>query len=156
MSEYYPNLFKPLQLGSATLQNRVIMGSMHTGLEDHIGGFRKLSEFYQERARGGVGLIVTGGVSPDFCGQLALFSSQLSYRWQVYKHRKLTTAVHQAGSRICLQILHAGRYAMHPFAVAPSSIRAPISPFKPREMSAKKIQRTIRAYVKTAMLAKKA
>jgi 2,4-dienoyl-CoA reductase (NADPH2) len=156
MSEYYPNLFKPLQLGFTTLENRVIMGSMHTGLEDSIGGFRKLSEFYQERARGGVGLIVTGGVSPDFCGQLALFSSQLSHRWQVYKHRRLTTAVHEAGSRICMQILHAGRYAMHPFAVAPSSIKAPISPFKPREMSAKKIQRTINAYVKTAMLAKKA
>jgi 2,4-dienoyl-CoA reductase (NADPH2) len=156
MTEYYPNLFKPLDLGFTRLENRVIMGSMHTGLEDHIGGFKKLSEFYRERARGGVGLIVTGGVSPDFCGQLALFSSRLSYHWQVYRHRKLTAAVHAAGSRICMQVLHAGRYAMHPFAVAPSPIKAPISLFKPREMSPKKIQRTIKAYVKTAMLAKKA
>jgi 2,4-dienoyl-CoA reductase (NADPH2) len=156
MSEYYPNLFKPLDLGFTVLPNRVIMGSMHTGLEDHIGGFRKLSAFYQERARGGVGLIVTGGVSPDFCGQLVLFSSQFSYKLQLRKHRKLTSAVHAAGSRICMQVLHAGRYAMHPFAVAPSPVKAPISPFKPREMSSKKILRTIRSYVKTAMLAKEA
>jgi len=156
MSEYYPNLFKPLDLGFTRLENRVIMGSMHTGLEDGFRGCGKLTEFYLERARGGVGLIVTGGVSPDFCGRLTPFSSQLSHGWQLYQHRKLTTAIHGTGSRICLQLLHAGRYAMHPFAVAPSSIRAPISRFKPREMSPGKIQRTIRAYVRTAMLAKKA
>ena len=156
MPEHYPNLFMPLDLGFTRLENRVIMGSMHTGLEDVRGGFRKLSEFYVERARGGVGLIVTGGISPDFCGQLVPFSSQLSYPWQVYKHRKLTTAVHAAGSRICMQLLHAGRYAIHPFAVAPSAIKAPISPFKPRAMSAGKIQHTIDAYVKAALLARKA
>ncbi len=156
MPEHYPNLFKPVDLGFTRLENRVIMGSMHTGLEDRRGGFKKLSEFYVERARGGVGLIVTGGISPDFCGQLVPFSSQLGYPWQVYKHRKLTAAVHAAGSKICMQILHAGRYAVHPFAVAPSAIKAPISPFKPRAMSAGKIQRTIDAYVKAALLARKA
>jgi 2,4-dienoyl-CoA reductase (NADPH2) len=155
MSEHYPNLFKPLDLGFTTLKNRVIMGSMHTGLEDRPGGFSRLAAFYLERARGGVGLIVTGGVSPDFRGQLLPFSSQLSFPWQVYRHRRLTKAVHAAGSMICLQLLHAGRYAMHPFAVAPSPIKAPISPFKPRAMSPQKIQRTIDAYVKAARLAKK-
>ncbi len=156
MPERYPKLFEPLDLGFTRLENRVIMGSMHTGLEDVRGGFKKLSEFYAERARGGVGLIVTGGISPDFSGQLVPFSSQLSYSWQVYKHKKLTTAVHAAGSKICMQLLHAGRYAIHPFAVAPSAIKAPITPFKPRQMSARKIQRTIDAYVKSALLAKKA
>jgi 2,4-dienoyl-CoA reductase (NADPH2) len=156
MPEHYPNLFEPLDLGFTRLENRVIMGSMHTGLEDVRGGFKKLSEFYAERARGGVGLIVTGGISPDFSGQLVPLSSQLSYPWQVYKHKKLTTAVHAAGSKICMQLLHAGRYAIHPFAVAPSAIKAPISPFKPREMSPRKIQRTINAYVKAALLARKA
>ena len=156
MPEHYPNLFKPLDLGFTRLENRVIMGSMHTGLEDMRGGFKKLSEFYVERARGGVSLIVTGGISPDFSGQLVMFSSQLAYPWQVYKHRKLTTAVHAAGSKICMQLLHAGRYAIHPFSVAPSAIKAPISPFKPRAMSSGKIRRTIDAYVKAALLARKA
>lgn len=156
MPERYPKLFQPLDLGFTTLENRVIMGSMHTGLEDRRGGFKKLAEFYAERARGGVGLIVTGGVSPDFSGQLVLFSSQLSYTWQVYKHRRLTATVHAAGSKICMQVLHAGRYAIHPFAVAPSAIKAPISPFKPREMTSKRIQKTIDAYVRSALLAKKA
>ncbi len=149
-------MFKPLDLGFTRLQNRVIMGSMHTGLEDSHDGFRKLSRFYQERARGGVGLIVTGGVSPDFSGQLVPFSSQLSFRWQVLKHKRLTTAVHEAGSKICLQLLHAGRYAMHPFAVAPSALKSPISPFRPREMSPRKVRRTIDAYVNAAVLARKA
>ena len=156
MAESYPNLFRPLDLGFTKLENRVLMGSMHTGLEDVRGGYKKLSAFYQERARGGVGLIVTGGVSPDYSGQLVPFSSHLSHPWQVYKHRKLTTAVHEAGSRICLQLLHAGRYAIHPLAVAPSAIKAPISPFRPREMSARKILRTIDAYVRAATLARKA
>ncbi|NNL06493.1 MAG: NADPH-dependent 2,4-dienoyl-CoA reductase [Gammaproteobacteria bacterium] len=156
MSEQYPFMFKPLDLGFTRLQNRVIMGSMHTGLEDSHDGFRKLSRFYQERARGGVGLIVTGGISPDFSGQLVPFSSQLSYPWQVLKHKRLTTAVHEAGSKICLQLLHAGRYAMHPFAVAPSALKSPISPFRPRVMSPRKIRRTIDAYVNSAVLARKA
>ena len=156
MSDPYPNLFKSLDLGFTTLENRVIMGAMHTGLEDIRGGFEQLSTFYSDRARGGVRLIVTGGVSPDLCGQLVPFSSRLSFPWQVNKHRKLTAAVHEAGSRICLQILHAGRYAMHPFAIAPSAVKSPISPFKPRAMSAAMIKRCIAAYVRSALLAKKA
>lgn len=156
MPEPYPHLFKSLDLGFTTLENRVIMGSMHTGLEDIRGGFKHLAEFYAERARGGVRLIVTGGISPDFRGQLVPFSSRLSFPWQLKKHRKLTAAVHDAGSKICMQILHAGRYAMHPFALSPSAIKAPISPFKPREMSPRKIERSINAYVNAALLAKKA
>ncbi|MGB5275717.1 MAG: NADPH-dependent 2,4-dienoyl-CoA reductase [Gammaproteobacteria bacterium] len=156
MSEPYPHLFKSLDLGFVTLENRVIMGSMHTGLEDIRGGFERLGEFYADRARGGVRLIITGGISPDFCGQLVPFSSRLSFSWQVNKHRKLTAAVHDAGSRICMQILHAGRYAMHPFAIAPSPIKSPISPFKPHGMSSGAIKRCINAYVRTARLAKKA
>ena len=156
MSDPYPNLFKSLDLGFTSLENRVIMGAMHTGLEDIRGGFEQLSKFYSDRAHGGVRLIVTGGISPDFSGQLAPFSSRLSFPWQVSKHRKLTAAVHEAGSRICLQILHAGRYAMHPFAIAPSAVKSPISPFKPRAMSAGAIKRCIAAYVRSALLAKKA
>ncbi len=156
MADRYPNLFKPLDLGFTELDNRVLMGSMHTGLEDIRGGFRKLAAFYAERARGGVGLIVTGGTSPTISGQLVPFSSQLSYAWQLPRHRQLTAAVHDAGSRICLQLLHAGRYAFHPLAVAPSAIKSPISPFRPRAMSARRIERTIDAYVRAAMLARSA
>jgi 2,4-dienoyl-CoA reductase (NADPH2) len=156
MSEPYPNLFKPLDLGFTSLENRVMMGSMHTGLEDTRDGFEKLADFYAERARGGVRLIVTGGISPNLRGQLVPFSSRLSSPWQVHKHRRLTSAVHDAGSRICMQILHAGRYAMHPLALAPSAIRSPISPFKPRAMSSGQIERTINAYVNAAVLAQKA
>jgi 2,4-dienoyl-CoA reductase (NADPH2) len=156
MADPYPNLFQPLDLGFTKLDNRVLMGSMHTGLEDIRGGFSKLAAFYRERARGGVGLIVTGGTSPDISGQLVPFSSQLSYPWQLPRHRKLTAAVHDAGGRICLQLLHAGRYAIHPLAVAPSAIKSPISPFRPRAMSPRKIQRTIDAYVRAAVLARKA
>ncbi len=156
MADTYPNLFQPLDLGFTRLENRVLMGSMHTGLEDVRGGFSKLAAFYCERARGGVGLIVTGGTSPDISGQLVPFSSQLSYPWQLPRHRKLTAAVHDAGGKICLQLLHAGRYAIHPLAVAPSAIKSPISPFRPRAMSPRKIQRTIDAYVRAAVLARKA
>ena len=156
MAEPYPNLFRPLDLGFTVLENRVLMGSMHTGLEDVRGGFSKLAAFYQERARGGVGLIVTGGTSPDYSGQLVPFSSHLCHPWQVARHRKLTAAVHAAGSRICLQLLHAGRYAMHPLAIAPSAIKAPISPFRPRAMTGGKIRRTIDAFVRAAVLARKA
>jgi len=156
MADPYPNLFQPLDLGFTRLENRVLMGSMHTGLEDMRGGFNKLAAFYRERARGGVGLIVTGGTSPDISGQLVPFSSQLSYPWQLPKHRRLTAAVHDAGGKICLQLLHAGRYAIHPLAVAPSAIKSPISPFRPRAMSPRKIQRTIDAYVRAAVLARKA
>jgi 2,4-dienoyl-CoA reductase (NADPH2) len=155
-NEYFPRLLQPLELGFTTLKNRVVMGSMHTGLEDMRGGYRKLAAFYRERARGGVGLIVTGGVSPNLRGRLALSSSQLSFRWQLSGHRHITKTVHEEGSKICMQILHAGRYAMHVFAVAPSAIRAPISPITPKALSEKQIERTINAFVKTAKLAKEA
>ena len=153
---FYPSLFEPLELGFTRLPNRVLMGSMHTGLEEVRGGYEKLAVFYAERASGGVGLIVTGGVSPTFRGRLALNASQLSYRWQLGKHRMLTRAVQAAGGKLCLQLLHAGRYAMHPFAQAPSAIRAPISPITPRAMSARQVENTIRAFVHSAELARDA
>jgi 2,4-dienoyl-CoA reductase (NADPH2) len=153
---HYPHLFAPLELGFTRLPNRVLMGSMHTGLEDVRGGYEKLGAFYAERAAAGVGLIVTGGVSPTFRGRLALNASQLSYRWQLGKHKNLTKTVHAVGGRLCLQLLHAGRYAMHPFALAPSAIKAPISPFTPHAMSARQIENTIAAYVHSAELAHEA
>lgn len=149
-------LMKPLDLGFTRLKNRVIMGSMHTGLEERWGGFAKLALFYQERAQAGVALIVTGGISPTFSGRLSLLSSQLSSPLQLYKHRKLVDAVHVYDAKICLQILHAGRYAYHPFAVAPSAIKSPISPYEPKALTTKQINNLIKAYAKTAWLAKSA
>jgi hypothetical protein len=137
------DLLTPLDLGFTQLRNRVLMGSMHTGLEEEKGGFDKLAAFYAERARGGVGLIVTGGIAPNLRGRLVPHGSQLSFPWQVAKHRKVTEAVHQEGGKIALQILHAGRYAYHPFSLAPSALKAPISPFKPRAMSERQIRGTI-------------
>ena len=155
-NEHFPRLLSPLDLGFTALKNRVVMGSMHTGLEDVAGGYKKLAVFYRERARGGVGLIITGGVSPTFRGRLALSATQLSFRWQLSRHQYVTNAVHAEGAKICMQILHAGRYAAHPFAVAPSAIRAPISPITPKALSAKQVESTINAFVKTAKLARMA
>ncbi|MFQ2147666.1 FAD-dependent oxidoreductase [Aeromonas jandaei] len=152
----YPTLLTPLDLGFTQLRNRVLMGSMHTGLEEEKGGFDKLAAFYAERARGGVGLIVTGGIAPNLRGRLVPHGSQLSFPWQVSKHKKVTSAVHKEGGKIALQILHAGRYAYHPFSLAPSSLKAPISPFKPRAMSERQIRGTIRDFAATAALAKAA
>lgn len=152
----YPTLLTPLDLGFTQLRNRVLMGSMHTGLEEEKGGFDKLAAFYAERARGGVGLIVTGGIAPNLRGRLVPHGSQLSFPWQVAKHKKVTSAVHQEGGKIALQILHAGRYAYHPFSLAPSALKAPISPFKPRAMSERQIRGTIRDFGATAALAKAA
>lgn len=152
----YPTLLTPLDLGFTQLRNRVLMGSMHTGLEEEKGGFDKLAAFYGERARGGVGLIVTGGIAPNLRGRLVPHGSQLSFPWQVAKHKKVTSAVHQEGGKIALQILHAGRYAYHPFSLAPSALKAPISPFKPRAMSERQIRGTIRDFAATAQLAKAA
>ena len=149
-------LMKPLDLGFTQLRNRTIMGSMHTGLEESWGGFNKLAIFYQERARAGVGLIVTGGFSPTFSGRLSPFSSQLSFSIQLPKHRKLVAAVHEHSAKICLQILHAGRYAYHPLAVAPSAIKSPISPYKPKALSNRKIKKIIKSYANTAKLAQRA
>lgn len=156
MSHPYPNLFTPLDLGFTQLKNRVLMGSMHTGLEEQHDNYRKLAAFYAERAKGGVGLIVTGGISPNMRGRLAPFASQLSYPWQVGKHKRVTKAVHQHQGKICLQILHAGRYGYHPFSVSACGNKSPISPFKPKPMTERMILGTIRDFARTAKLAKKA
>ena len=147
---------KPLDLGFTQLRNRTIMGSIHTGLEESWGGFNKLATFYRERAKAGVGLIVTGGISPTFSGRLSPFSSQLSFSFQLSKHKNLVAAVHEYNAKICLQILHAGRYAYHPLAVAPSAIKSPISPYTPKALSDKKIRKIIKSYANTAKLAKRA
>ena len=152
----YPHLLEPLDLGFTQLNNRVLMGSMHTGLEEEKNGFVKLAQFYKERAEGGVGLIVTGGISPNYRGRLAPNASQLSNRWQVKKHKIVTKAVHSSGGKICMQILHAGRYGYHPFAVAPSKIKSPISPFKPSALTKRQINKTITHYSRAAKLAQSA
>ena len=154
-TEIYPHLLSSLDLGFTTLKNRVLMGSMHTGLEEERGGFKKLAAFYRERVKGGVGLIVTGGIAPNFRGRLAPFGCQLSFSWQGRKHKDLTEVVHREGGKICLQILHSGRYAYHPFSVAPSPVKSIINPFKPKQMSARLIQSTIRDFATTAGLAQK-
>ncbi|OKY25293.1 FAD-dependent oxidoreductase [Thalassotalea sp. PP2-459] len=152
----FPHIFQPLDLGFTTLSNRVLMGSMHTGLEEEKNGFDKLAAFYQERAKGGVGLIVTGGISPNIRGRLAPFGCQLSYFWQVNKHKKVTEAVHKYPTKICLQLLHAGRYAYHPFSVSASKLKAPINPFTPSKMSVRQIKSTIKDFAHSAKLAAKA
>lgn len=156
VSSSYPHLFEPLDLGFTTIPNRVLMGSMHTGLEEARGGFSKLAAFYGERVRGGVGLIVTGGISPNFRGRLSPFACQLSFPWQIGKHKQVTEAVHREQGKICLQILHSGRYAYHPFSVAPSPVKAMINPFTPKKMSARQIRKTIKDFCTTAVLAQRA
>ncbi|RYU65557.1 NADPH-dependent 2,4-dienoyl-CoA reductase [Aliivibrio finisterrensis] len=152
----YPHLFQPLDLGFTQLKNRVLMGSMHTGLEESNDGFKKLSAFYAARAKGGVGLIVTGGFAPNFRGRLTPFSAQFSSSRAADKHKALTRAVHDNGGKIALQLLHAGRYAMHPLAVSASDIRAPIGMFTPSQMSERQIQKTIHDFANSAHYAKQA
>lgn len=152
----YPHLLATLDLGFTQLKNRVIMGSMHTGLEEEKNGFAKLAAFYAERAKGGVGLIITGGISPNLRGSLVPFGSQLSWFWQTGKHRLLTAAVQPYGAKICLQLLHAGRYGYHPLNQAPSAIQSPITPFKPAEMSSRQVRSTIKDFASSAALAQKA
>ncbi|WOT06806.1 NADPH-dependent 2,4-dienoyl-CoA reductase [Shewanella youngdeokensis] len=152
----FPHLLEPLDLGFTQLKNRVLMGSMHTGLEEEKGGFEKLAAFYKERAQGGVGLIVTGGISPNLRGRLAPNACQLSFPWQIKKHTIVTKAVHEAGGKICMQLLHAGRYGYHPFTLAPSKIKSPITPFTPSAMSSRQVANTIKDYGASAALAKKA
>ena len=152
----YPNLFAPLDLGFLTLPNRVLMGSMHTGLEDHARDYDKLAAYFAARARGGVGLMVTGGIAPSIRGWLAPFGGRLSMPWQVSRHRKITRAVHAEGGRICMQILHAGRYGYHPLSVAPSKIKSPITPFTPRALSSRAVERTIGDFVGCARRAQDA
>ncbi|WP_033290940.1 NADPH-dependent 2,4-dienoyl-CoA reductase [Amycolatopsis jejuensis] len=152
----YPNLLSPLDLGFTTLRNRVLMGSMHTGLEDRASRFPQLAEYYAERARGGVGLIVTGGFAPNRTGWLLPLASKLSTPAEAKNHRQLTDAVHAEGGKIALQILHAGRYAYHPLSVSASSRKAPINPFRPRALTSYGVHRTIRAFADCAALARDA
>jgi 2,4-dienoyl-CoA reductase (NADPH2) len=152
----FPNLFAPLDLGFTQLRNRILMGSMHTGLEDHVRDFPKLAAYFAERAEGGAALLVTGGFSPNVVGWLAPFGSKLSWPWEVGRHRQVTAAVHSHGAKICMQLLHAGRYAYHPLQVAPSKLKAPINPFAPRALSARGVDRHIRDYARAAKLARDA
>ncbi|MGB0646626.1 MAG: NAD(P)-binding protein, partial [Bradymonadia bacterium] len=156
MNEHFPHLLKPLDLGSTRIRNRTLMGSMHTGLEEAKGGFEKLAAYFGARAAGGVGLIVTGGVSPNREGWVKPFAGRLATASEARKHRVVTDAVHAHDGKICLQVLHSGRYGYHPLCVAPSAIKSPISWFKPRAMSGRKIHKTIDAFVKCAALAESA
>jgi 2,4-dienoyl-CoA reductase (NADPH2) len=150
----FPNLFQPLDLGFTQLKNRVIMGSMHTGLEE--GHFDELAAFYAERAKNDVSLIVTGGFSPNRLGVLVPRGAKLTSNKEMLQHKQLTQAVHRHGGKIALQILHAGRYAYHPLCVAPSRIKSPISPFKPWRLSNSAVKKTIKHYARCAKLAKQA
>ncbi|MDP2575520.1 NADPH-dependent 2,4-dienoyl-CoA reductase [Vibrio penaeicida] len=152
----YSNLLSPLDLGFTQLRNRVLMGSMHTGLEEDKQGLHKLAAFYAERAKGGVGLIVTGGFSPNLRGRLHPFSAEFSKSKHAQAHKVVTDAVHEHGGKIALQLLHAGRYAMHPFSQSASEIRAPIAKFTPSEMSGRQIRKTIGAFANSASLAQEA
>ncbi|CAN5287497.1 NADPH-dependent 2,4-dienoyl-CoA reductase [soil metagenome] len=155
-TQTYPHLLAPLDLGFTTLRNRVIMGSMHTGLEDRFYHYPKLAAYFAERARGGAGLIVTGGISPNRRGWLLPFSGTMNSLFDVWNHRRVTRAVHAGGGKIVMQILHSGRYGYQPFVVSASAIKSPISKFKPRALSVSGILSTIRDYVRCAKLAKKA
>ena len=152
----FRRLFEPLQVGPLTLPNRVVMGSMHLGLEEAENGFEAMAAFYAERARGGVGLIVTGGVSPNYAGRPFEVGATMSTAEDVRQHQLVTRSVQDAGSRIILQLLHFGRYAKHPDLVAPSSVRAPINRFVPREMDPVEIVETIDDFAAAAVLAQNA
>lgn len=152
----FPNLFAPLDLGFTTLKNRVVMGSMHLGLEEMPDGFTRMAQFYAQRARGGVGLIVTGGIAPNRDGAVHADAALMATAQDVSNHARVTRAVHGAGGKICMQILHTGRYAFNPDAVAPSAIQSPISPFLPRELTDDNIKELIRDFVNCALLAKDA
>ena len=152
----YPHLFRPLDLGFTTVRNRVLMGSMHTGLEDRSADFPKLAAYFAERAAGGAGLIVTGGFAPNLTGWLKPFASRMSMPWHVRRHRQVTSAVHAHDGKICLQLLHAGRYAYHPLSVSASKLKAPINPFTPRALSARGVERQIGDFTNAARLAREA
>ncbi|MBH1970103.1 NADPH-dependent 2,4-dienoyl-CoA reductase [Moraxellaceae bacterium AER2_44_116] len=154
MNAHYPHLLQPLNLGFTQLRNRVVMGSMHTGLEDRFYHYPKLAAYFGERAKGGVGLIITGGISPNKEGWLLPFGGSMNRITDAVNHRLVTHAVHKEGGKILMQILHAGRYGFHPFVVSASAVKSPISMFKPREMSEARISRTIAAYGRCARLAK--
>ena len=149
----YPYLLAPLDLGFTTLKNRVLMGSMHVGLEEAPGGYERMAAFYAERAKGGVGLIVTGGISPNDAGLTFAGGNKLDTRQEAEKHKVVTQAVHDAGGKIALQILHTGRYSYQPDIVAPSAIQAPINPSKPHALTSAEVQQTIADFVNCAKLA---
>lgn len=150
----YPNLLKELDLGFTKIKNRVLMGSMHTNLEEQKGGFAKLATFYAERARGGVGIIVTGGISPNPEGVVFPGAAMMSNEKEAEEHKIITQAVHKEGGKICMQILHTGRYSYAPTLVAPSAIQAPINPFKPRVLSVEDIEKQVADYANAAHFAK--
>lgn len=145
---------KPLDLGFVTVKNRTLMGSMHIGLEEEKGGMEKMAAFYAERARGGVGIIVTGGIAPNVAGWVSPFAGRMSSKRHAKRHKVVTDAVHNEGGLICMQILHTGRYGYHPFAVSASDIKSPITPFKPKALSSRKVWKTIRDYAHSANYAK--
>ena len=152
----YPHLLAPLDLGFTTLKNRVLMGSMHVGLEEAPQGFERMAAFYAERARGGVGLIVTGGIAPNERARPMPGGAAMTTQAEADKHKVVTQAVHDAGGKICMQILHFGRYAYHPELVAPSSLKAPISPFRPHALTGAEVEQTIEDYANAAALAQSA
>ena len=152
----YPHMLAPLDLGFTTLPNRVLMGSMHVGLEEAKDGFNRMAAFYAERARGGVGLIVTGGIAPNDRGRPMLGGARMTTEEEAAKHRVVTQAVHDAGGKIAMQILHFGRYAYHPELVAPSALQAPINPFRPNPLSTEEVHQTIDDFVRCAALAQSA
>ena len=152
----YPHLLSPLDLGHTTLRNRVIMGSMHTGLEDGTKHLDEMAAFFAERAKGGVALSVTGGFAPHWRGWLLPFGSQMTSRRMADKHRIVTDAVHEHDGKIALQILHAGRYGYSPFKKAASTIPSPITPFKASPMSTREVDQTATDFAKSAVLARRA
>jgi 2,4-dienoyl-CoA reductase (NADPH2) len=152
----FSHLLAPLDLGFTTLKNRVLMGSMHTGLEETKNGFERMAQFYAERARGGVGLIVTGGIAPNVEGAVGPGAGKMSEPEEAEKHKLITEEVHKEGGKICMQILHAGRYSYHPKLIAPSAIQAPINPFKPHELSVEEIDTQIESFVNASALAQQA
>ncbi|GAA2894368.1 NADPH-dependent 2,4-dienoyl-CoA reductase [Actinoplanes cyaneus] len=152
----YPTLLSPLDLGHTTLRNRVVMGSMHTKLEDRERDLPKLAAYFAERAKGGVGLMVTGGYAPTWRGWLAPFGSTMATRRHADRHRIVTDAVHEHDGKIILQVLHAGRYGYHPFIQSASGKKSPITPFRPRAMSSRQVGRTVTAFARAAKLARRA
>ena len=155
-NEHYPHLFEPLDLGFTTLKNRLVMGSMHTGLEDRFYNYGKLAAYFAERAKGGVAMMITGGISPNREGWLLPAGGTMNTKADVINHQRVTRAVHKYDSKIIMQILHSGRYGYHPFVVSASPVKSPISPFKPRKMSIKNIEQTVKDYARSARLAKQA
>ena len=156
MTNPYPKLLSPLDLGFTTLKNRVVMGSMHTGLEDRARDTGRLAAYFAERARGGVGLIITGGYAPNRTGWLLPFAAEMLSSGDARRHRRITAAVHDEGGKILLQVLHAGRYAYHPLSASASALKAPINPFRPRALSSRGVEETIDDFVRCALLAQEA